>query len=100
MIVNGKKYPMYSQFIERKDEWIGNTLDDYDMGGHMSTIITDITLEPNGEESAYFSIVGEDFTCGFGVHNGGIGAGADGCITFHGYGGHEFKIETVKSEQQ
>ncbi len=60
----------------------------------MSTIITDITLEPNGEDSAYFSVEGEDFSCGFDVHYGGIsGGGSDGYITFHGFGGHEFIIE-------
>ena len=93
MKVNGKEYPMWGQFVERKSEFIGKRLDDYDMGEHMSTIITDITLEPNGEDSAYFSVEGEDFNCGFDVRYGGISGGEEGYIAFHGFGGHEFTIE-------
>lgn len=48
MKVNGKEYTMWGQLVERADEFIGWTLDDYDMGMHASTIVTGITLKPNG----------------------------------------------------
>ena len=64
--INGKQYPMWSQFIERKDEWIGGILQEMEDswpqitdGPSKGTKITDITLEPNGEDSAYFSVEGE-----------------------------------------
>jgi hypothetical protein len=100
MKVNGKEYPMWSQFVERKDEFIGKLLEDYDMGMEASTTVTDITLEPNGEDSAYFSIHGKDFTCGFDVHYGGISGTSDkDYLVFNGYGGHTFKINTSYSAE-
>ena len=98
--VNGKQYPMWSQFVERKKEWIGGKLTDYgdsmdkSMGFKtMETEITDITLEPNGKESAMFSVVGKEFTCGSDVGYVGIGGNQpkEG-LMFSGYGGHEWKI--------
>ena len=93
MKVNGKEYNLYGQFVERQSEWIGQPLEDYDMGIKMTTVVTGIELEPNGEDSAFFKILGEDFDCGFDVHYGGISGGEDGWITFSGYGGHEFRIK-------
>ena len=99
--VNGKKYPLWSQFIERKEEWIGGTLQDFGdsmdkmlgMGEMGETIITDITLEPNGDDSAFFSVEGKKFGCGFDVGHGGIsGRGEEGWLTFSGYGGHKWRI--------
>ena len=101
MIVNGKVYPLWNQFVERKDEWIGGTLHedgdsmDRAMGlDPMTTTITDIVLKPNGEESAYFGVVGEDFECGFDVGHGGLGpAYDDDWFTFVGYMGHSWRIK-------
>lgn len=93
--INGKIYPMWNQFIEKKDNFIGGILEDTDMGIKGATTITDITLEPNGEDSAFFRIEGEDFGCGFDVGYGGIGRGDEGWITFYGYGGHTFRIESA-----
>ena len=90
MIVNGREYPLWSQFVERKDEYINKTLFDYD--SERSTNIVSITLTPNGKDSAFFSIEGKDFNCGFDVQYGGINPENDGLITFFGYGGHKFKI--------
>jgi len=98
MKVNGKEYPMWSQFIEKKDKWIGGILEDHDMGECVSTKITDITLEPNGETSAFFSVEGEDFGCGFDVKVGGIGSGDEGWLTFYGYGGHVWRIKEPDKE--
>ena len=103
-VVNDKVYPMWNQFIEKKEEWIGGTLldegDSMDQGLGLAgeegsrTKITDITLTPNGETSAFFSIVGEDFNCGFDVGVGGISCQPKGepWLTLSGYGGHTFHI--------
>lgn len=57
------------------------------------TKITDITLSPNGKDSAFFEVKGKDFGCGFDVHHGGIIPGEEGWLTFSGYGGHTFRIK-------
>jgi hypothetical protein len=93
MIVNGRGYPLWSQFVERAEEFIGCTLEDFDMGMRASTKVTGITLGPNGEDSAHFMIDGEDFSCGFDVRHGGVIGGEDGYLTFSGYGGHEFRVK-------
>lgn len=101
--INGKQYPLWSQFVERKHEWIGGLLQDQgdrmDMalglvdGGWASTEITDITLTPNGPEHAFFSVHGKDFTCGFSTSVGGVIGGEKGWLTFSGYGGHTWRIK-------
>ena len=99
--VNGKVYPLWGQFIDRKEEWIGGILEDFgdsidrQIGyERMKAIIEDITLCPNGEESAFFSVKGKDFSCGFDVSVGGIGGDQEeGWLTFSGYGGHKFRIK-------
>lgn len=97
-----KHNPLWSQFVERKSEFIGKVLEDFgdnmDRGilnlEKMTTKITDIILIPNGSDSAWFEIKGEDFSCGFDVSVGGIGSGEKGYLTFCGYGGHKFRIST------
>jgi hypothetical protein len=103
--INGKVYTLWNQFVDRKAEWIGLRLQDFGDGmdqamgligtdGH-TTKITDITLEPNGDESAMFSVIGENFSCGFDVRHGGVGSGESGWVTFYGYGGHKWRIESL-----
>lgn len=64
ILINGKHYPMWSQFVEKKSQWIGGKLIDHDMGLDEETEITDIVLRENGETSAWFDIVGKDFSWG------------------------------------
>ena len=94
LVVNGKYYPLWSQFIEKKLEWVGADLFDYDMGLHAQTKIKDIELRANGKDSAYFEVVGEDFSCGFDVQHGGVGGQSKTGkgISFCGYGGHQWEI--------
>lgn len=106
--VNGKVYPLWSQFVEKKNQFIGGMLedkgDDVDRGLYQlinhhaminaTTIIKDIILRPNGADSAFFEIIGEDYSCGFDVRHGGIIPGKDGWVTFNGFGGHIFAIKT------
>lgn len=105
--INDKVYPLWSQFVEKKKQWIGGVLQDFgdrmdrllkiaDKNG-MTTIITDIKLEPNGEESVWFEITGEKFNCGFDVGHGGInGHQEKGWLTFSGYDSHKFRIKEKK----
>src|ERR1035437_1831959 len=101
MIVNGKEYPLWSQFVEKKDEWIGGILEELEdsfprlsMYQNPDTLdplnfrqqkITDIRLEPNGKDNAYFSVDGEDYSCGGSTDCLGICPGEEGWITLSGY---------------
>lgn len=101
--VNGKTYPLWGQFVDRKAEWIGGILQDLDLplDEEMMTKIIDITLEPNGKDSAFFSVEGEEFTCGFDVRHGGIGGDQEeGWLTFSGYGGHKWRIKENKKNDE
>lgn len=105
--INGKTYPLWSQFVEKKNTFIGGTLqdngDEIDRGLHKlihkcdmpnsQTVIKDIVLRQNGNHSAIFEIVGEKFTCAFDVRYGGIIPGRDGWVTFSGFSGHIFAIK-------
>ena len=97
MIINGKEYPLWSQFVERKGEFIGGFLQEFqnpdEEGNLIETVIIDITLNPNGDDSAFFSIIGSDFTCGSDCKYIGIKHGEIGWLTFEGYGGHTFRIK-------
>ena len=107
-MVNGKHYPLWSQFVEGKDRWIGGLLqDDGDVVDRAlfgeesgTTRITDITLKPNGSESAFFTIHGEKFNCGFDVKVGGIStvqSRGEPWLEFSGYAGHRFRIKEANS---
>lgn len=101
--INGRVFPLWDQFIEKQAEWIGGTLQDFGdpmdraMGiagpEGMSTTILGIELRANGKDSASFNVNGKDFSCGGDVHYLGISAGEEGWITFHGYGGHSWRIK-------
>ena len=65
ILINGKEYPLWSQFIEKKETWIGGILEDFGdsmdieffgIYAHGTTKITDIILRPNGTDSAWFAI--------------------------------------------
>jgi hypothetical protein len=98
--INGRYYPMWQGIIDKKQTFIGGIIQDFGDSmdrkifgeGGVKTIITDITLEPNGEDSAYFSVNGKDFSCGGDVEHLGITAGEEGWLTFSGYGGHSWRI--------
>jgi hypothetical protein len=61
-VVNGRRYSLWPKFVARKVEWIGGELEDVDAPGE-TTRITDIKFEPNGTESAMFTVDGEDWSC-------------------------------------
>jgi len=107
--VNGKFYPLWSQFVERKDEWIGGLLEDSDDdidrqieasdGSFNATQIVDIRLLPNGKDSALFQVDGVDFDCSYDVKYLSIVDSAEGYITFSGYEGHTWRIKQKQKEQ-
>lgn len=67
--INGKYYPIWSQFVTKKSEWIGGSLTEK---GEASTEILNIILRKNGDDSAYFEVSGKEYSCGFDVRYGGI----------------------------
>ena len=101
IIINGKEYPLWSQFIKQKHRWIGGTL--VEIGDKMlsrmigtkpmQTRIIDIVLRENGADSAWFEIVGKDFNCGSDVRYLKIPSDQDGnpWLTFECCG-NRFKI--------
>lgn len=95
MIVNGKSYPLWSQFVENQERWIGGILHDPGdvMTNPCTTKITGIELVPNGKSSAFFRIKGEDFDCGFDVSCGGVRASEEEGLKFVSYGGDTFSIK-------
>lgn len=99
--INGKQYPLWSQFVEQEERWIGGLLKSWEDGHEFESTITGISLEPNGKDSAFFRIVAEDFDCGFDVGNGGISSRSreKNGITFEGYGGHVFHISEPMSSE-
>lgn len=107
-LVNGKEYPLWGRFIDRKEEWLGGTLEDFGDSfdrrmGYKGTIamITNITLVPNGEEHAFFEIHTDKGGFGFSTSVGGIGGDQEEpWLTFSGYGGHKFRIKRREPCQQ
>lgn len=92
--INGEYYPLWEQFVERKKEFVGGILESFENGEKITTEITDIILRPNGKDSAFFSVEGKDFGCGFDTRYGGISGTMDsGWIPFVGYGGHTWRIK-------
>lgn len=94
--INGKYYPLWSQFVEQKEKWIDGILED--LSCCIQTKITDIKLSPNNKDSAFFSVIGEDYTCGFDVKYGDIdGNGESGWLTFNNVViRHSWRIKSVQ----
>lgn len=103
IVINGKVYSMWQQFVHQQKEWIGGTLEDFGdsmdrgMGAlPIKTIITGIVLRENGKDSAYFEVNGKDYGCGSDVKYIGITAGDEGWITLSGYSGHKWRIKKMQ----
>lgn len=103
--INGRIYPMWSQFVHQKDKWVGGILTD--IGDPMdrrmgyegaTTKIADVKLIPNGDDSAIFTVKGEDFTCSGDVQHLGVSPTriVENGITFSGYMNHQWAITPRK----
>lgn len=95
-VINGKRYSLWPKFALQKKQWIGGTLKDY--SANADTKITDIRFEPNGTDSAMFTICGEDFDCAADVHYLAVDARigerlGKGWLGFSTTFGHEFAIK-------
>jgi hypothetical protein len=75
--INGKTYPMWGQFVDNKDQWIGGTMREFDRqcGPAPSEKITDIKMEPNGTDSAMFVVCGETYQWSCDVQSLSVGGG-------------------------
>ncbi len=85
--INGKSYPLWSQFVEQKERWIGGTVeepsDGIAPGG--STEITDISLEEQENGGVFFTVHGKDFNESFDIQYGGVGGPFEkGWVGFRG----------------
>lgn len=104
---------IWQQIAERKVEWIGGQLVE-DGGSSVSpseraflgmdqnapdegTKIVDIEFLKNGKDSMKFMVYGENFSCGFDVHFGGVNGShpmsREGWLCLSGYGGHSWRIK-------
>ena len=97
--IDGKSYPLWSQFVEGKSEWINGTLEEFSDGfteGAITTI-TDITLAKHGDSNnVWFTIHGKDFDEGFDVQYGGIsGDQTEGWLNFHVPYCSDFRIKKL-----
>lgn len=99
IVINGRVYKMWQQFVHKKDEWISGVLREMyaDRIGHIDTEIVDVKLEPNGDDSACFIVVGKEFTCAGDVHHLGIGSpdwlDDKTFLCLRGFGGHIWGIK-------
>lgn len=55
LIVNGRYYPMWSGFIDKKSQW--KRIINVDMGMEAVAELLDIELRPNGEDSAFVTFI-------------------------------------------
>ena len=88
--INGRRYSLWPQFVDKKEEYIGGILEDLDSsfdGPPPPTMITDIEFRANGKESAWFEVKGKDYSCGGDVGHLGVVGGDEGWLTLSGYGG-------------
>lgn len=96
-VINGKRYSLWPQFVEKKAQYIGGILEDVNDGPGCpaQTEITDIRFEANGDTSAFFQVDGKEFGCGADVSCLAVDPdlGGDGWIGFSGYGGHKWRIK-------
>lgn len=106
-MINEKEYKLWEEFVQNKKSWVGGTLQDFgdETDWYLAfaevalvTKIKEITLKPNGTDSSFFEVVGEDFTCGFDISAGGLTDGEPEWLTFEGYMGHKFRIQKPKNE--
>jgi hypothetical protein len=101
--IDGTSYPMWSQFVEKKDKWIGGILEELSgqIGSEASTEITDIGLHknPGSGDTVYFTVYGKKFDESFAVTLGGLSKGEnDDWIYFSTTFGIDFRIKPKRKK--
>jgi hypothetical protein len=98
--LDANSYPVWRQFEEKQNMFIGGVLEDFgdtlvrqNGATSMQTKILGIKLEANGKDSAFFSVIGENFSCGFDVSVGEISDVDKEWITFRGVLEHIWRIK-------
>jgi hypothetical protein len=96
-----ERLSIWERIAAQSADWIGGTLIDCDddpmvanVEGGARTRITGVVWKPNGADSMFFAVDGEDFSCGGDrKYIGVVGASryGDG-FELRGYGGHEFHM--------
>jgi hypothetical protein len=92
MRVNGKTYPMWGQWVEKKESFIGAEIADMDADG-IAAKITDVQLVPNATDSAMLVIstaAGWDAACD--VKYLALGSPEPGVLDLVGFGGWHMRI--------
>lgn len=85
-----RHYPLWQQFVDRQDEWIGGILTDEDAGE--STTIKSIHIDREDTYDA-FRVEGDGWGCAFNVEFGGVvPSGMKNTIRFYAAGGMSFTI--------
>ena len=97
VLVNGKEYPMWNSLVEQKEKFIGGIMVEHDICGEFKTVIKDIRLEPNGEESAMIWVDGEEWSMSCDVKCGGIGA-HNGALSISASFGGTWELHERKAE--
>ena len=81
IIIDGISYPLWSQFVEKKDEWIGGILRE----DNHSTVIRDISLTKESN-AIVFRVTGGTFSCAFNIAYGGaVPSNNNDSISFSAY---------------
>lgn len=90
--INGKVYPMYQQFLDNVEDFIGRKLIEHDnFWDDSETTITGFDLVENGEDSAMFVIKGGAFDASFDVKYSGL-ISRNGNLCFSTNFGTEWEI--------
>lgn len=100
MQVNEKEYQLWSQFVEKKNDFIGGILESpaRHSNNTITTIITDITLSKSCYDSYIFTIEGRGFSSFLNTAQGKIVNKEPGWTIFYDGQGGECKIK--KPHQQ
>ena len=101
--------PFWIRLLAEAEEWKGGSLQvagsDFSRARFpnvypITTKVTAIKFEALKDGSGFFSVEGEDFSCGFNNHQGDITKGEEGWITFKSAGGWRWRIKKPEKKEE